>query len=367
MSNAYINQRCFHTYQFVVTRPFGGGNYVGYTGYKRCSPFLRNPIVEIYADGSLVVSKTAPDFYSDDFYGEEFSLGSTASSRVRFVVKGIDVESDVEITEVPTYTCPSEPCSIGGSGATILFGQKSGTSPAADIQYTVVNNTGSARGAKLELWYGGSVVNSSTAVVDNGAQAVLRVVHDDANTEPWTWRTYTYKLYDCDTSFVTCNLVEVAVVRVWYYGGDAAGGAFSDDPIGSDIVYSGWNLSPSRGTAGSYVLWYFNTQSDRTVNVRDSVNSTNIAASQYKINLSTPLTRTYPDGTVTEDVYVDNVKLGYYTITGTPPPPPPAPSCQPIFRTGIDAIDSVIFCIGGYGVTVSVLLMALILVLLLTS
>lgn len=49
---------------------------------------MKNSIVEIYADGGLVVSKTAPDF-DTDFYCEEFSLGRTAS-RVRFVVKGID-------------------------------------------------------------------------------------------------------------------------------------------------------------------------------------------------------------------------------------------------------------------------------------
>ena len=42
--------------------------------------------------------------------------------------------------------------------------------------------------------------------------------------------------------------------------------------------------------------------------------------------------------------------------------PSPQPSqCDPLFRVGVGALDSVVFCVGGVGITVSVLLVALIL------
>jgi hypothetical protein len=39
--------------------------------------------------------------------------------------------------------------------------------------------------------------------------------------------------------------------------------------------------------------------------------------------------------------------------------------CQPVVKTGIDVLDSVVFCVGGVGVTVFVLLVALILLIVL--
>jgi hypothetical protein len=36
----------------------------------------------------------------------------------------------------------------------------------------------------------------------------------------------------------------------------------------------------------------------------------------------------------------------------------PAPACQPILRTGIDFLDRVVFCIGNYGITVFILVLA---------
>jgi len=44
------------------------------------------------------------------------------------------------------------------------------------------------------------------------------------------------------------------------------------------------------------------------------------------------------------------------TATPTPTPTPtPAAGCQPIIRTGSNALDSVVFCLGGAGVTTFVL------------
>jgi len=41
--------------------------------------------------------------------------------------------------------------------------------------------------------------------------------------------------------------------------------------------------------------------------------------------------------------------------------------CEPIIRTGIEALDQVIFCISNYGITIIVLIVALFLLLILTT
>ena len=47
------------------------------------------------------------------------------------------------------------------------------------------------------------------------------------------------------------------------------------------------------------------------------------------------------------------------------PPPQPSPACSPVFKTGIEFLDQVLFCVGGYGVTVTVLIAAITLLILL--
>jgi len=49
------------------------------------------------------------------------------------------------------------------------------------------------------------------------------------------------------------------------------------------------------------------------------------------------------------------------------PPPQPSPACSPVFKTGIGFLDQVLFCVGGYGVTVTVLIAAITLLILLIS
>jgi hypothetical protein len=39
-------------------------------------------------------------------------------------------------------------------------------------------------------------------------------------------------------------------------------------------------------------------------------------------------------------------------------------TCNPIFRTGISQLDSVVFCVGSYGITVAAVVVASLLVLL---
>jgi hypothetical protein len=46
-------------------------------------------------------------------------------------------------------------------------------------------------------------------------------------------------------------------------------------------------------------------------------------------------------------------------------PPSPQPYCSPVLKTGVAWLDQVVFCIGGYGVTVLLVLAALILLILL--
>jgi len=49
------------------------------------------------------------------------------------------------------------------------------------------------------------------------------------------------------------------------------------------------------------------------------------------------------------------------------PPPQPSPACSPLFKTGIEFLDRVLFCVGGYGVSVAVLIAAITLLILLIS
>ena len=54
------------------------------------------------------------------------------------------------------------------------------------------------------------------------------------------------------------------------------------------------------------------------------------------------------------------------SATAVWPPPTTTPSsCSPLFRTGVELLDQVVFCVGGYGVTVFALLVAIILLMLL--
>jgi len=39
--------------------------------------------------------------------------------------------------------------------------------------------------------------------------------------------------------------------------------------------------------------------------------------------------------------------------------------CQPVFKTGVDVFDKVLFCVGNYGITVAVLMAAFFVLLLL--
>jgi hypothetical protein len=56
------------------------------------------------------------------------------------------------------------------------------------------------------------------------------------------------------------------------------------------------------------------------------------------------------------------------TATPTPTPsasptPTPSPTCRPILTTGVSWLDNILFCIGSYGITVAVVLLALIFIL----
>jgi len=39
--------------------------------------------------------------------------------------------------------------------------------------------------------------------------------------------------------------------------------------------------------------------------------------------------------------------------------------CEPVFRTGLDQLDAVVFCVGDYGVTVAVIIVAVFVLMLL--
>lgn len=65
-----------------------------------------------------------------------------------------------------------------------------------------------------------------------------------------------------------------------------------------------------------------------------------------------------------------SITIGEATLSVTPPPTPtatptPTSSCQPVISTGISILDNVIFCVGGYGITVLIVGVVFVLLMLL--
>jgi hypothetical protein len=53
------------------------------------------------------------------------------------------------------------------------------------------------------------------------------------------------------------------------------------------------------------------------------------------------------------------------TVSVEQPQQPQTPQCSPVFTTGVDMLDSVVLCVGEYGVTVAVVVVALIFIIIL--
>ena len=69
-----------------------------------------------------------------------------------------------------------------------------------------------------------------------------------------------------------------------------------------------------------------------------------------------------------DDLYEPASATAVWEPSAQPPPQPsPGQACSPVFKTGIGFLDQVLFCVGGYGVTVTVLIAAITLLILLIS
>ena len=69
-----------------------------------------------------------------------------------------------------------------------------------------------------------------------------------------------------------------------------------------------------------------------------------------------------------DDFYEPASATAVWEPSAQPPPQPsPGQACSPVFKTGIGFLDQVLFCVGGYGVTVTVLIAAITLLILLIS
>jgi len=66
-----------------------------------------------------------------------------------------------------------------------------------------------------------------------------------------------------------------------------------------------------------------------------------------------------------DDLYESASATAVWEPSAQTPSPQPSPACSPVFRTGVSWLDQVLFCVGGYGITVAVLMVALILLILL--
>jgi hypothetical protein len=65
-----------------------------------------------------------------------------------------------------------------------------------------------------------------------------------------------------------------------------------------------------------------------------------------------------------DDVY-EGSEVSTTVSVGQQPQQPQSPQCSPVFTTGIDVLDRVLFCVGGYGVTVAVIIATVIFIILL--
>ena len=66
-----------------------------------------------------------------------------------------------------------------------------------------------------------------------------------------------------------------------------------------------------------------------------------------------------------DDQYEPASATAVWEPSAQPPSPQPSPVCSPVFRTGVSWLDQVLFCVGGYGVTVVVVVAAFFVLLLL--
>jgi hypothetical protein len=118
-------------------------------------------------------------------------------------------------------------------------------------------------------------------------------------------------------------------------------------------------LTDSNGNPLSGKAIYFYASSDGSTWV--SIGSSNTDSGGYAYVTYNATSRTWFKAEFRGDEYYEPASA----VAVWEPSGGQSGQCSPLFRVGIEALDSVLFCVGGVGVTMSVLIVVLILLILL--
>jgi len=106
------------------------------------------------------------------------------------------------------------------------------------------------------------------------------------------------------------------------------------------------------------IYFYYSTDGETWINfVAVATDENGYASATYDVNQKTWFKAEFKG-----DEQYDPVSA---TAVWPPPTTTPSPSCSPLFRTGVEWLDQVVFCVGGYGITVAVAVVAFFVLLLL--
>jgi hypothetical protein len=114
---------------------------------------------------------------------------------------------------------------------------------------------------------------------------------------------------------------------------------------------------------GKPIYFYYSTDGSTWINfVAVATDSNGYASTTYDANQKTWFKAEFKG----DDLYEPASATAVWEPSAQPPPQPsPGQACSPVFKTGIGFLDQVLFCVGGYGVTVTVLIAAVALLILL--
>ena len=118
---------------------------------------------------------------------------------------------------------------------------------------------------------------------------------------------------------------------------------------------------------GKPIYFYYSTDGSTWINfVAVATDENGYASATYDANQKTWFKAEFKG----DDLYEPASATAVWEPSAQPPPSPqpsPGSACSPLFRTGVEFLDQVLFCVGGYGVTMTILIAVAILLILLVG
>jgi hypothetical protein len=126
-------------------------------------------------------------------------------------------------------------------------------------------------------------------------------------------------------------------------------------------------LTDSSGSplGGKAIYFYYSTDGSTWINFAAvATDSNGYATAVYDANQKTWFKAEFKG----DDYYDPASATAVWEPSVQPPLPSPSPqSCSPVVKTGVGVLDQVVFCVGSYGVTVAVAVVAFFVLLLLVG